>query len=442
MSIHTVINVDKLVKKNITKKQIKTTKILNQKKTQSTKKQPIKQRQDNKKHIFYIVDCYVKDIDFLNTKYLYNYLVRAGLIPDKAMSIISKRYDTILKKLGITKKELCLREKRIKPLHLEDGLVKADVFFYYEDNPRLNDIFYKYHAYFSNILSNEVYNYIDKDQLYNSIVKYNPDNPDILKYFIEVFLLSNLDKIKFSGNYIVRPNMAFAGKDILYIHNQDDLVIANKYYSSARNYKNQPYNFNEIAVSNIITDLALFRGRKFHIRLFYLVSYINGVVNSFVCDIGKIYTAKERFNLKIPFSKGVHDSHGKSTDVAIFFPKDFTDENLDVPITKQMLYEFNEKCRIICRSITKVFVANKDKILFENQDNGYNLYGLDILVKSNFDPVLIEINSNTGIGAKTIENTEYISKMLYNWINEIVIEPFFKYNKPLLARKHPTYIKI
>lgn len=422
------------------------------KKKQQLKQQlklSIKQKQDskkynkkyNKKHIFYIVDCYVKDIDFLNTNYLHNHLVRAGLIPDKAMAIISKRYDAILKKLGITKKELCLIEKKIKPLKLEDGLVKADVFFYYAENPRLNNIFYKYYAFFSNILSDKINNYIDKDQLYNSIVKYNP-NPDILKYFIEVFLFSNQDKMKFPSNYIVRPTKAFAGKDIFYIHNQDDLVIAKEHYSRARDYKNQQYNLNEIAVSHIITDLALFKGRKFHIRLFYLVSYIKGVVNSFLFDIGKIYTAKEKFNIKIPFSKEVHDSHLKSTDASYFFPKEFNEANLGVPLTKQIIDEFNEKCRIICRSINKVFVANKDKILFENQDNGYNLYGLDILVKSNFDPVLIEINENTGIGAKTIENTEYISKILYNWINEIVIEPFFKYNNPQLARKHPTYIEI
>lgn len=306
----------------------------------------------------------------------------------------------------------------------------------------MNDIFYKYHSYFSNVLSNEIYNYIDKDQLYNSIVKYNSNNSDILKYFIKVFLFSNHDKMKFPGNYIVRPTKAFAGKDIFYIHNQDDLIIAKEYYSKAKDYKNQLFNLNEITVSHIITDLALFKGRKFHIRLFYIVSYIKGVVNSFLFDIGKIYTAKEKFNIKIPFSKEVHDSHGKSTDAAYFYPKEFNEANLGVPITKQMFDEFNEKCRTICRNITKVFVANKDKILFENQDNGYNLYGIDILVKSNFDPVIIEINSNTGLGAKTIENSEYMSKILFGWINEIVIEPFFKYNKPLLARKHPTYIEI
>jgi len=334
--------------------------------------------------------------------------------------------------------------KKIKPLVLEDGLVKADVFFFYEGNPRLNEMFYEYHADFSNILSNEIYNYIDKDQLYNTIVKFNPNNPNVLKYFIEVFSFtsSNQYKMIFPGNYIVRPKQAFAGKDILYIHNQDDLVIANNYYSRARDYKNKPYNFNEIAVSHILTDLALFKGRKFHIRLFYLVSYINGVVNSFIWDFGKIYTAKTQFNTNVPFSKEVHDSHLKSTDANYFFPKEFNEANLGVPITKQILDDFNEKCRIICRSITKVFVANKDKILFENQDNGYSLYGIDILVKSNFEPVIIEININTGIGAKTIENSEYISKILFDWINEIVIEPLFKYKKPQLARKHSTYIEM
>jgi len=427
-------------KHKITKKPYKTFK-----KTQSFKKQgklSTTQKQDNKKHIFYIVDCYVKSPKFLNRKHLYNHLVNAGLIPDKAMSIISRRYDTILKKLKITMMELCTREKKIKPLSLEDGLVKADVFFYIEGNPKLDQIFYKYHSYFSNALSNEIYNYINKDRLYDSVVKYNPNKPDILKYFIKVFMFSNQNKIIFPGNYILRPTNSFAGKDILYIHNKNDLTMANKYYSNARNYKNKPYNFSEITVSDIITDLALFRGRKFHIRMYYIVSYLNGIVNSFLLDIGEIFTAKLQFNTNVPFSKEVHDTHGTSTDSEYFFPKDFNDANLEVPITTQMLDELRIKCKIICSSITSVFTANKDKILFENQDNGYYLYGLDIFVKSNFEPIIIEINNNPGFGMKNIENSEYLSKILFGWINEIVIEPFFKYNNLELARKHPTYIEM
>jgi hypothetical protein len=292
------------------------------------------------------------------------------------------------------------------------------------------------------MLSDKINNYIGKDQLYDSIVKYNSNNSDILKYFIEVFRLSNHDKMKFPGNYIVRPKYAFAGKDILYIHNKDDLLIANEYYSKARDYKYRPYKTSEIIVSHILTDLTLFKGRKFHIRMHYIISYIKGVVNSYLCDIGKILTAKERFNVKLPFSKDVHDTHFKSTDADYFFPKDFNDANLDVPITQKMQDEFNTKCRHICSGITKVFKANKDKILFENQDNGYYLYGLDILVKSNLEPVIIEINDNPSFVIKTSENSEYMSKILFGWINEIIIEPFFKYNNPQLARKHPTYIEI
>jgi len=105
MDIHTIKNANKSKKKKITKKKV----LIHQKKH----KQSIKQKQDNKKHIFYIVDCYVKEPEFLNNKYLYNHLVKAGLVPDKAMAIISRRYDVLLKKYKITKKELCLREKKL-----------------------------------------------------------------------------------------------------------------------------------------------------------------------------------------------------------------------------------------------------------------------------------------------------------------------------------------
>ena len=425
-------------KNKITKKTTSLKKIKNNHKSQKNIK-----ALDNKKHIFYIIDCYIKSPKFLNRKYLYNHLINAGLIPDKAMSVIAKRYDVLLKRNGINKMDLCTGTKKLNLLHLEEGLVKANVFFYYDANRRLDNIFYKYHAYFSNTLSDDIYNLINKDQLYESIVKYNSSNPkinDILKYFIEVFPFSNQERMHFPNNYILRPTNAFSGKDILYIHNKDDLVKANEYYSNARNFKGKHYKLNEIMVSKIITDLALFKGRKFHIRMYYAVSYIKGVVNSFLWDFGEIFTAKTKFNTDIPFSKEVHDTHGESTDADYFYPKEFNESNLDIPITEKMLEDFYEKCKIICRSITKVFIANKNKILFENQDNGYYVYGIDILVKSNFEPVIIEINSHPGFENKNIENIEYMSKMLYGWINEIIIEPFFKYNKPQLAKKHPTYI--
>ena len=435
MDIHTTKHASK-TKKKITKKKI------------TKKKETIYQKlkkQDNKKHIFYLIDCYVKSPKYIKRKYLYDHLVQAGLIPDNAMSIISRRYNLLLKKYQIPKEKLCMYDtqiKQLKELKLEDGLVKADVFFF-TDNSKLDRMFYKYHTFFSNVLSNNIYNYINKDNLYNSVVKYNPNyDSNSLKYFIKVFPFSKQDKIIFPGNYIIRPKYGFAGKDILYIHNNDDLKKANKYYSSAKDYKYRPYNFNEIVVSHILTDLSLFKGRKYHIRMYYLVSYINGMINSFLFDIGEIITAKSKYNVKIPFSKDVHDTHAESTDADYFFPKDFNEANLDVPITKTLLDEFMTKCRIICSGITNVFIANKDKILFENQDNGYYLYGLDILVKSNFEPVIIEINGNPSFGMKTMENSEYISKILFDWINEIVIEPLFKYNKPLLARKHSTYIEM
>ena len=97
--------------------------------------------QNNKKYIFYIVDCNIRTHKLLNRQYLYNHLVNAGLIPDTAMPIIAKRYDFLLKKNGITKMDLCNATKEIKPLHLEDGLVKSNVFFYLDKNPILDNIF-------------------------------------------------------------------------------------------------------------------------------------------------------------------------------------------------------------------------------------------------------------------------------------------------------------
>ena len=87
-----------------------------------------------------------------------------------------------------------------------------------------------------------------------------------------------------------------------------------EYYKHNKNYKDELFNNNVIA-SPYITDLLLFRGRKFHLRMYYIISCINGVINSFLLDNGKITAAKEKFDLNIPFTKEKHDSHLKSTEI-------------------------------------------------------------------------------------------------------------------------------
>ena len=182
--------------------------------------------------------------------------------------------------------------------------------------------------------------------------------------------------------------------------------------------------------------------------MYYIISVINGVVNSFLCKEGEIFTAKDKYDLNKPFTKEIHDTHGTSTDNDYFFPKDFTNDNLGINITTKQNNKINneiyKKCKIMCSGITKALNKEhqKSSFLYPNQKNGYQIFGLDILIRDNLEPILIECNDSPGFRTNYSSNNDKLSKIIYGWINEVVLEPLFKYNDSYRIRKHNTYIHI
>jgi hypothetical protein len=267
-------------------------------------------------------------------------------------------------------------------------------------------------------------------------------NPSIVtKYVPEIFNINELNKYEFPKWYILRPIDSFSGAGIIYINSQEELEDALLYYKETTNYKGILYG-NNVVSSNYITNPLLFNGRKFHLRLYLNISLINGVFNSFLMDIGEIITAKLPFDMKMPFLKEKHDTHFKSTDDDYLYPDAFTNKNLSKNLTllqKKILWN---KLIDICKVISKILEKNKKDLYYPNIKNFHFLFGLDIIIRDNLEPVFIEINDNPGLSFKYDTSQDKFSKLYYQWLNDTVLEPLFKYNDPMIARKHPTYIKI
>ena len=217
--------------------------------------------------------------------------------------------------------------------------------------------------------------------------------------------------------------------------------IKRRFCYKTKNYKGHIYGNNVIA-SEYVSNPLLFKGRKFHLRLFILISMINNVFNSFLLKGGKIITAKEKFNMDKPFTKDVHDTHLYSTDDDYFIPKDFTEENLNKNISKDDYNILLGKIKHITKIISKILLSNKDKLLYDTDKNSYCMLGLDIIIRDNLEPVFIEINERASIKFKKDINHEHFSKDYFDLVNDVVLEPLFKYNDPLKAREHPTYINL
>ena len=409
-----------------------------------------------KKHFFYIVGCEYNDIYDLDSSILHKYLTELGLFPDnKGMKYVEKQYEQIRKQYKLSKAEFCESFNK-NLIRIPNNFIKADIFFYNIYSPFLNKPFYKYNAFLSNTINIDQ-NQINKNIIYANIIKYNSKKGKVnLNYLIETFLLSEEKKFIFPENYILRPMYAFAGKDILYIQSSADLSKAIEYYKTHQDYKRQSYSLNEIIASKFITDLLLFKGRKFHLRIYYIVAILEGELSCFVLEIGKIATAKLPYDLtKTTFTKDMHDTHLSSTDDDYVFPEDFTSKNVGLDYNDEDMEKLQKniikKIRKISTYISNIFVGlvklkggNAKKLLFENQQNGYYIYGLDILIKADLDPALVECNIEPSVKCHTPENMKILSKLMYGWINKIILEPLFKYpgRATQQARKHKTYLPL
>ena len=401
---------------------------------------------NNKKHYFYINKCKFDNLYLLDYKILENYLVKLGLHPDKMMSVIENNDKIIAKQHNISYEDFCKFTKKIKPSKINTKSIIADVFFYNINSDFLDKRFYPIQKYLVNILNIKFDNITKKDNIY-TYLQSRKDFKEYEKYFIETFPINDFEKYKFPEYYILRPIDSFSGQGITYIKNKKELQKEIENYKKLKNHKGVIYG-NDVIASPYITNLLLFQGKKFHLRMYYIVSCINGVINSFLLNNSDIITAEKPFDMELPFTADKHDTHLKSSSIDLIFKEHFTSDNLGIEIIEEHKNKIYESSKKICKILTEMIIEKSDckkdckKILYPEQENGYHIFGLDIFVNKDFECILIECNEHTGFETFTEIGNQKLSNYIYKWINEIILEPLFKYNNPKIARKHKTYIKI
>lgn len=404
-----------------------------------------KKNNNSKKHQYFIINCNFDYLNQLDNSFLIRYLEKLGIQPDNAIIQYDKYIRKFVQQKQLTMKNFCQYKNKILPPVFKTRIT-ADVFFYIEESPFLNTQFFKVDKYLANTLEFDYKNQLNKDVIYKNIFKINPMLAN--KYFIEVFKIDDMEKYDFTKDgltvYILRPIEAWGGMDIKYVHNKEELNEAIQFYNTTNfAVKKKLINYgNNVIASKFITNLLTFKKKKFHLRIHYMVTMLKGILNSFVLLNGEIITAAKPYDLELPFTKDKHDTHSASTIDYYQYPNDFTTENIGVDITLEKINHINRQIREICGVITKLIATRKDKLLYVEQKNGYYLFGLDILVKDDFSLSLIECNNNPSMGQKNKDALIKVSKLIYGWINDVVLEPLFKYNDPMRARKHSSYIDL
>ena len=182
-------------------------------------------------------------------------------------------------------------------------------------------------------------------------------------------------------------------------------------------------------------------GRKFHLRMFFLVRVGPDWEQPFMSDLwprGRIVTAAKPYAAGSWHDKEVHDTHSETTSHNMWFPEDFVEPARAAHVFAQM--------KDVCGALAEILQRHRCGVYPESR-NGFEVFGLDFMMTSDFRVYLLEVNDKVGYrniaepptaGAAytlTPQSRHYypngtytftdFSTDYFNWIFTLVIKPLF-----------------
>lgn len=273
----------------------------------------------------------------------------------------------------------------------------------------------------------------EKDNLYNNLLKLNDDKVkqfmmpqysiDLNKVVKKQLNLAKYEKLFNNDVWIFKPVGGWSGEGIKVFNNFQNfqeycfgIISDNKHKWKQLNTTKHVHKLklkNEWVLQKYITKPQLFNHKKFHIRYYYLYTYINNTPKSYVYPKGNIYTAKQVFMNDYYDDKDIHDTHLGSTDDDYVFPDDSKmDTKTNDYIMKQIMN--------ITRYLSKVI---KGQCYSENV-NCFELFGVDVIITNNNKVKLLEVNSK--IGMKYIKDNKFFVDLLDNVFKLTMDQTFFR----------------
>ena len=285
-------------------------------------------------------------------------------------------------------------------------------------------------------MGDEVYSVGDKAKLYDNFVKISPKLADkymMKQYKIDLLDKNNIDKLlkgntyknifKDNTTWILKPVDGFKGYGIKVVDNYNDMIEHLLTYKN----KNDRYQLRRLkgskpwVISKYIDNPLLFDGKKFHIRL-NLMYFIkknnknnnnknnnnsnnskNKITKGFLFKGGAIVRARNKFVSKNYHNKNIHDTHHIVGD-EIKFPEGFI-KQFGINKTNKVMNEIINISNIIFK-----ILDNNNANCFPNNNNCFNMFGIDIMIDNNFNVKILECNSQTGLIEYNIE--EYFRNII------------------------------
>lgn len=396
-------------------------------------------RDRNYDNTFINVYSYFPKEDDLKFGFLNNILKKYNITPNKYIETIRRNDEKLIRKARITDSSKITHLPKINVIALK--LNPAFIFFN-QIYPNLNGRYYNIPARLTNLLNRDKINVIEnKANLYRSFLEFNR----ILsrKYLPQTFNIKDINKYDFTGErfYILKPVDSMGGVDIKYVSSIQDVKIAIEYYKTHRNYRNRFYGDNVIAQEYITKPLLYYKspsgivnhidefagnGYKCHFRVPCVVSYINNIPSSFILEEGiRVLTALEPYNMNLPFTKEIHDTHIKSSGGDYFLLTDY--KNLH--ITREKCDFIINEFRVVCGILEKILKKDNNKWLYAEHKNGFQIFGIDFMIEVNngsgLNIKLIEVNNSPSFVFHDSNNSSRQSELLFKMLDNKIFSKLF-----------------
>jgi hypothetical protein len=251
----------------------------------------------------------------------------------------------------------------------------------------------------------------NKSFLYENMLFFDKDFTE--KYFMPQYNLSkvNINSLQniFKHNKLwilkptfLTPKLGFKGQGIKIIKNFDEIKDYEKkelkYLKNFKQTQSQKYKYLEEEtwiLAEYIKNPLLFKNKKFHIRVYFILTFIDEKISAYVFNMFPIFTAKKEYMNKDFNNKNIHNTHmQKGKENINFFPSDFILE-FGYKKTRKIFNDIFEIC-------SKLFYYIKQNInvkCYFDSNNCYELYGIDLMITDNFEVKILELNEKPGIAS-------------------------------------------
>lgn len=303
------------------------------------------------------------------------------------------------------------------PQHDKATLMYIDLYSYEKQKKT-----YGYKSDITNVIKVNPKKNLNKSNLYNLLWNYNADIAlkfMMKQYDINLSNYKSINKNVFLKPQILKPVHSWAGAGIVILKNYTEYITYLKNYLEQKSRNLKPSKL-EWVLAEYIDEPMLFKNRKFHLRIPFLYYKNRGY-------IGKEYrtiTAASEYKRSDYNNKKIHDTHLTGSLQNYFFPTDF-----DVPESVKNL--ISNQIDQLFGNITEMMNKNNFNYdCYEETSHCFTIYGADVMITSDYQIKLLEINSRAGF----TYNGTYVENMI-NDIALIILDDMYPPENKIFEEK-------